>query len=125
MMLSGEREEKRGNDIFKYQVPSDKIRINDEPYEVFHTVWNKDDAQLFKLVYNQLAKKYLGVTFPIIYRRYVQNGVFYDIYKHRWCVKKDGKLLEVGYDWHVPTDGSWQKFMKAVNEKLGQVYCID
>lgn len=124
-MLTNLEEEMKLNDIGKYQIPSDKIRVNDEPYEVLSMVKNKKDAQTFKKEFNKLAKKYFGIEYALVYRKYVQNGVFYDIFNHRWCILKKGELVE-DESWHhkASKDGSWNKFCKEVNAKLGKVYTI-
>lgn len=124
-MLTNLEEEMTLNDIGKYQVPSDKIRVNDEPYEVLSMVKNKQDAKTFKKEFNKLTMKYFGIKYALVFRKYVQNGVFYDIFNHRWCILKNGKLVEDD-SWHskASKDGSWNKFCKEINAKLGKVYII-
>lgn len=123
MYLTNKKEELRIQDYEKNQIPNDKIRIDDEPYENFFTVYNKKDAEIFKQHFNALAKKYLNITFPVVYRRFVQSGlVFYDIYKHRWCIKKNNKLIESD---NIATLTSWEQFKRAVNRDLGKVYIIN
>lgn len=125
MILSNVHEELKSTDFGKYEVPSDKIRVNEEPYETFFLVWNKKDAQTFIREFNKLAEKYFGIKYLLVYRKHVQNGVFYDIYQHRWCVLKDGKQIE-DESWHTKAveNGSWEKFKREVNEKFGKVYVI-
>lgn len=124
-LLSNVEETLKDHDFGKFQVPSDKIRVNDEPYEILTTVKNKEDAEIFKKEFNKLAKKYFEIEYPLVYRRYIQNGVFYDIFNHRWCILKNGELLEDD-TWHKKAveNGNWNKFKKEINAKLGKVYII-
>jgi len=124
-MLSNAEEELTHVDFGKHEIPSDKIRVNDEPYETLSMVKNKQDAKIFKKEFNKLAKKYFDIEYALIYRKHVQIGRFYDIYNHRWCVLKNGELIEDN-TWHekASKDGTWNKFCKEVNEKLGDVYII-
>jgi len=124
-MLSNAKEELTLGDMGKFEIPSDKIRVNDEPYETLSMVKNKQDAKIFKKEFNRLAKKYFGIEYALVYRKHVQNGIFYDIYNHRWCILKNGELVE-DETWHqkASKDGTWNKFKKEVNQKLGKVYII-
>jgi len=123
LVLTGMNEEAKPSDYGKYDVHSDKIRIHDEPYMHFYTVFNKADARTFKKVLNELAMKHLGVKFPLAIRRGYQNEVYYDIYLHRWSVLKDGRLQEVDYDIKFKPE-DWEAFKREVNQKLGKVYIL-
>ena len=125
-MLSNAEEALTLVDFGKYEILSDKIRVNDEAYETLSMVKNKQDAKIFKKEFNRLAKKYFGIEYALIYRKHVQNGRFYDIYNHRWCVLKNGELVEDN-TWHdlAVKNGSWLKFKKEINSKLGKVYTIN
>jgi len=124
-LLSNIQEEEKDMDFGKFQVFSDKMRVKEEPYELLFTVTNKKDAEIFKTEFNKLAKKYFGIEYALVYRRGVQNFVFYDIYNHRWCILKNGELVEDN-SWHqeASKNGKWNEFVKEVNEKLGKVYII-
>jgi len=123
-MLSDRQEEPKPSDYGRYDVPSDKIHVNDEPYESLFSVSNREDAHLFKRIFNEIAMKHLGVKFPIAIRRGYQNKVFYDIYKHRWSAEKDGRLVELGdFKGGLKLDSDKVvAFKEEVNAKLGKVY---
>ncbi len=124
--LSNLEEPLKDNDYGKYEIPSDKIRVNDEPYETLSMVKNKQDAIIFKSEFNKVAKKYFDIEYALVYRKYVQNGVFYEIFNHRWCILKNGELIEDN-TWFEKAvkNGSWIKFKKEINSKLGKVYTIN
>ena len=124
-LLSNTEEALTFTDIGKFEISPDKIRVNDEAYEILTTVKNKQDAKIFKKEFNKLAKKYFGIEYALVYRKHVQNGIFYEIYNHRWCVLKNGELIEDN-TWHekASKDGTWNKFKKEINSKLGKVYLI-
>ena len=125
-MLTNVEESLTLADMGKFEIPGDKIRVNDEPYETLSMVKNKQDAKIFKKEFNRLAKKYFGIEYALIYRKHVQNEIFYDIYNHRWCILKNGELIEDN-TWHekASKDGTWNKFKKEINQKLGKVYLIE
>lgn len=125
-MLSNAEESLTSVDFGKFEILSDKIRVNDQPYETLSMVKNKQDAKIFKKEFNKLAKKYFSIEYALIYRKHIQNGRFYDIYNHRWCILKNGKLIEDN-TWHdkAVKNGTWAKFKKEINGKLGKVYIIN
>ena len=123
-ILTNEHEELKLSDVNKYQIPNDKIRIYDEPYESFFMVFNRKDAEIFKKEYNRLAKRVLNLTFPIACRRFIQNGVFYDIYEHRWCVNINGKLTDT-YQMEIFKSKKWKLFKYLVNRRLGKIYILN
>lgn len=117
-LLSDKREEPKSSDYGRFDVPSDKIHVKGEPYESFETAFNKKDALTIKKTINKLGMKYLGVKFPIVIRRGYQNGVFYDLYWHRWAVIKDGKLVET-YDMKLTEHPNWKKFQNETRRLVG------
>ena len=122
ILLTEKKEEPKFSDWGKYDIPPDKIRVKDEPYESFYTVFNKEDVKTFKKIYNQLAKEILGVKFLLASRRYYQNGVFYDIYHHRWVCIDLKTNKEMNYD--SIDNAKWKVFKKKVNSLLGKVHIV-
>ena len=69
---------------------------------------------------------FLAYNTKLAIRKYVQgNKVLYEIYQHRWCIIKDGQLVE-NDTWHKTAvqNGKWREFMMQVNAKFGNVYHI-
>ena len=125
LILSNKQEELKPQDFGKYQIPSDKIRVKDEPFELFFSVNNSKDARLFIKEYNNILMKYFGITRPMVYRKVIQNGISYDIYNHRWCHLKNGDLIE-NESWYelALKNGTWIKFKLEINSKFGNVYSV-
>lgn len=133
-LLTNEMEKPKDTDLFKYNVFGDKIRrtfklngktYHKEPFELFTSLTNRKDALTFKKEFNKIAEKILNVRFPIIIRRGYQNGVFYDIYKHRWCCIDclSNELKEIGYSIKF-NDDRLKEFRIAVNKTLKKVYLV-
>jgi hypothetical protein len=120
-LLSDQKEE--STHPWMMQIIPDKIRVKDEPFESLFTVFNKNDARIFIKTFNSLQQRYFNYYGPMCYRSYHQNGVVcYEIYLHRWCVMKNDELIECNETMYNKEDH--QNFMKEVNRKLGEVYCI-
>lgn len=125
-MLTGKSEPSKESEVFRI-IPDTIYALKDHKFDSVGSVNNRADAKEAKKIINEIALKVLGLEFPIVYRRYWQNKVIYEIYMARYYVIINGKWEDT-YDLmkedkinvdFTDENPKWVEFKQEANKALG------